>query len=101
MSEVDDDLGDRGTTRSGGTPVTVVVKSGGEAVDGVTVTAHPAHGAKVSETTGSDGLATFTLAAGHYTFTASNHAGSATKSVQVADSTTTEIVALSLAHTAS
>ena len=94
-----DDLGDRGTTRGDGSPVKVIVKSHGAAVVGITVTATgTTAGAKaVSKATGSDGVASFTLAAGAYTVSASNDAGSATKNVTVVESTTAEIVALALA----
>ena len=94
---MDDNLGDRGTTRGGGSPVKVVVKSHGTAVAGITVTAAAAEAAAVSKITGHDGVASFALAAGTYTVSASNDAGSATKSVKVVDSTTAEIVALALA----
>ena len=95
-----DDLGDRGTTRGGGSPVKVIVKSNGVAVAGVTVSALTTGSAAVMEKTGADGVASFTLVAGHYTISASSSA-SATKSVNVVESITTEIVALALAPTAS
>jgi hypothetical protein len=101
MADMDDDLGDRGTTRGGGTPVKVVVKSGGVAVHGITVNASMSGSGTVSETTGSNGVASFTLAAGKYKVTASNNSGSATASVTVVESTTTEIVPLALVPNAS
>ena len=92
-----DDLGDRGTTRGGGSPVKIIVKSDGVAVAGITVSAQAAGSAAVSKTTGADGVASFLLVAGHYTAQAGNGMGAASKSFNVVESTTAEIVALALA----
>lgn len=94
-------LGDRGTTRGGGTPVKVIVKSDGVAVPGISVSAKGVDGNAVLQTTGADGVAAFTLPAGHYTVSAVGDSGSASKSLSVVESTSTEIVGLALSHTAS
>ena len=88
-------LGGRGGTRGDGTPVQVVVKLDGNPVAGVTVT----FTAKKSVTVKTDdtGVASISLIPGHYTVTASNDSGSAKKVVNVPKSTTTTIVALTLA----
>ncbi len=88
-------LGQNGGVRGDGTPVQAVVKMDGNPVAGVTVT----FTAKKSVTAKTDdnGVASISLIPGHYTVTASNDSGSAKKTVNVPKSTTTTIVALTLA----
>ena len=88
-------LGQNGGVRGDGTPVQAVVKLDGNPVAGVPVT----FTAKKSVTAKTDdnGVASISLIPGHYTVTASNDSGSAKKTVNVPKSTTTTIVALTLA----
>jgi hypothetical protein len=89
-------LGVRGGSRGGPvSPVQAVVKLNGQPVAGVTVTFTATH--SVTAVTGSNGVASINLLAGHYTVTASNDSGSATKTINVVESTNALIVGLALA----
>ncbi len=88
-------LGSHSGTRGGGGPVQAVVKLNGAPVAGVTVTFTATK--SVTATTDANGVASINLIAGHYTVTASNASGTATKKIVVVDSTTPVIVGLSLA----
>lgn len=89
-----DQLGDNGGVRSGGTPVQVVVKLDGTPVAGVTVTFKATK--TVTAKTDDNGVASISLAPGHYTVTATNDSGTAKKAVTVPKSTATTIVSLTL-----